>query len=99
MTGGWLLGNIDRPSHDRLAVTSTCVPNATQGGPRVTIGYLDPGSGSLIASAVVGGAAAAGVAFRQARHRLTSKISRKRGEAEATSSDAELEVDPTTTDA
>lgn len=65
----------------------------------MTIGYLDPGSGSLIASAVVGGAAAAGVAVRQARHRLTSRFSRKRAEAEATPSEAELDTDPTTTDA
>jgi hypothetical protein len=65
----------------------------------VTIGYLDPGSGSLIASAVVGGAAAAGVAVRQARHRLTSRFSRKRGEAEATPSEAESGADPATTDA
>lgn len=65
----------------------------------MTIGYLDPGSGSLIASAVVGGAAAAGVAVRQARHRLTSRFSRKRPEAEVTPSETELEADPKTTDA
>jgi hypothetical protein len=65
----------------------------------VTIGYLDPGSGSLIASAVVGGAAAAGVAIRQARHRVTSRFSRKRDETEATSSDAESEADPASTEA
>ena len=65
----------------------------------MTIGYLDPGSGSLIASAVVGGAAAAAVAVRQARHRLTSRFSRKRAEAGATPpSEADVEADPTTTD-
>jgi hypothetical protein len=65
----------------------------------VTIGYLDPGSGSLIASAVVGGAAAAGVAIRQARHRVTSRFSRKRDEAESTSSEAESGADPASTEA
>jgi hypothetical protein len=44
----------------------------------MTIGYLDPGSGSLIASAVVGGLAGAAVAAKQVRHRLTSRFSRKR---------------------
>jgi hypothetical protein len=39
--------------------------------------YLDPGSGSLIASALVGGVAAAGVAAKQARARLTG-FGRKR---------------------
>ena len=65
----------------------------------MTIGYLDPGSGSLIASAVVGGAAAAGVAIRQARHRVTSRFSRKRDEAEQTSPEAESGADPATTEA
>jgi hypothetical protein len=64
----------------------------------VTIGYLDPGSGSLIASAVVGGAAAAGVAVRQARHRLASKFSRKRSEAETPPPEAESAAEPATTD-
>jgi len=36
----------------------------------VTLAYLDPGSGSLIASALVGGVAAAGVAAKQARAKL-----------------------------
>jgi hypothetical protein len=36
----------------------------------VTIAYLDPGSGSLIASALVGGVAAAGVVAKQARAKL-----------------------------
>jgi hypothetical protein len=65
----------------------------------VTIGYLDPGSGSLIASAVVGGAAAAGVAVRQARHHLASKFTRKRSGAETTPPEAESGADPATTDA
>jgi hypothetical protein len=41
-----------------------------QRGTPVTIAYLDPGSGSLIASALVGGVAAAGVAAKQARAKL-----------------------------
>jgi hypothetical protein len=65
----------------------------------VTIGYLDPGSGSIIASAVVGGFAAAGVAVRQARHRFASKFSRKQAEADAAEETAEAEVDPATTEA
>jgi hypothetical protein len=64
----------------------------------VTIGYLDPGSGSIIASAVVGGFAAAGVAVRQARHRFASKFSRKQGESEATPPEDEAGVDSATTD-
>ena len=56
----------------------------------MTIAYLDAGSGSLIASALVGGAAAAGVAVRQARHRFTSKLSRKQSDAvDNTSSDVD----------
>ncbi|MGH9112643.1 MAG: hypothetical protein ACRDZN_10175 [Acidimicrobiales bacterium] len=73
----------------------------------MTIAYLDAGTGSLIASAVVGGAAAAGVAVRQARHRFTSKFSRKRSDAvdDTVSTDApeadaavEVEVDPAASD-
>lgn len=65
----------------------------------MTFGYLDPGSGSIIASAVVGGFAAAGVAVRQARHRFASKFSRKHAEADETAEKAEPGVDPATTDA
>jgi len=43
----------------------------------VTLAYLDPGSGSLIISAVVGGAAAAGVAVKQARSKVTGVFRRK----------------------
>ena len=43
------------------------------------IGYLDAGSGSIIASVLVGGVAAAGVAVRQAGHKITGRFSRKRG--------------------
>jgi hypothetical protein len=51
------------------------------------LAYLDAGSGSLIASALVGGVAAAGVAMRSARSKLAGTFSRKRGatgDAEAT---------------
>ena len=44
----------------------------------MTLAYLDPASGSLIASALVGGVAAAGVAAKQARARLTGGFGRKR---------------------
>lgn len=43
----------------------------------MTLAYLDPGSGSLIISAVVGGAAAAGVAVKQARSKVTGAFRRK----------------------
>ncbi|HEY8524865.1 MAG TPA: hypothetical protein VIL48_07890 [Acidimicrobiales bacterium] len=42
------------------------------------VAYLDPGSGSLIASALVGGAAAAGVAVKSARAKFSGAFSRKR---------------------
>lgn len=44
----------------------------------MTLAYLDPGSGSLIASALVGGVAAAGVAAKQARARFSVGFGRKR---------------------
>ena len=44
----------------------------------MTLAYLDPGSGSLIASALVGGVAAAGVAAKQARARFSAGFGRKR---------------------
>ena len=43
----------------------------------MTLAYLDPGSGSLIISAMVGGAAAAGVAVKQARSKVTGAFRRK----------------------
>ncbi len=44
----------------------------------MTLAYLDPGTGSLLVSAVVGGAAAAGVAAKQARSRIVGALGRKR---------------------
>lgn len=44
--------------------------------------YLDPGSGSLIASALVGGVAAAGVAIKQARFRVAGKFKKRGAEPE-----------------
>ena len=58
----------------------------------MTLAYLDPGSGSLIISAVVGGAAAAGVAVKQARSKVTGAFRRKPKAAEA------LAAEPETTD-
>jgi hypothetical protein len=60
----------------------------------VTLAYLDPASGSLIASALVGGVAAAGVAAKQARARLTGGFGRKRKQETEFSAD-----EATTTDA
>jgi hypothetical protein len=59
------------------------------------LAYLDAGSGSLIASALVGGVAAAGVAMRSARSKLAGTFSRKRGangDAEATPAEATPEA-------
>lgn len=50
----------------------------------MTLAYLDPGSGSLIASALVGGVAAAGVAARQARAKLGGFGRKKKGDDEPT---------------
>lgn len=61
----------------------------------MAVAYLDPGSGSLIASALVGGAAAAGVAVKQARVRFTGVFSRKR----KSDADGEQPEAPEATDA
>jgi hypothetical protein len=50
----------------------------------VTLAYLDAGSGSIIASALVGGVAAAGVAARQARAKLGGIGRRKKADEQAT---------------
>jgi hypothetical protein len=59
----------------------------------MTLAYLDPGSGSLIASALVGGVAAAGVAAKQARYRLTSGFGRKRKQQVDQETEVDTEVD------
>jgi hypothetical protein len=41
------------------------------------IGYLDPASGSILASALVGGAAAFGVVAKSARTRITGVFKKK----------------------
>jgi hypothetical protein len=66
-----------------------------QGEPAVTLAYLDPGSGSLIASVLVGGVAAAGVAAKQARARLGGLGRKKKDTAEPIV--AETEADESTT--
>ncbi len=50
----------------------------------IIFGYLDPGSGSLLLQAVLGGIAGIAVAFRAWRTRLLSRASRRRPAAEAT---------------
>jgi hypothetical protein len=55
----------------------------------VTLAYLDPGSGSLIVSALIGGAAAAGVAAKQARARLSGFGRKKKADEQATPAVAE----------
>ena len=50
----------------------------------MTLAYLDAGSGSIIASALVGGVAAAGVAARQARAKLGGIGRRKKDDEQAT---------------
>ena len=54
------------------------------------LGYLDPGSGSLILQAVLGGVAGVGVAFRAFRQRMKR---RRQGESEVTDP-AEEAADP-----
>ena len=49
----------------------------------MTLAYLDAGSGSIIASALVGGVAAAGVAARQARAKLGGLGRRNKADAPA----------------
>jgi hypothetical protein len=63
----------------------------------MTLAYLDAGSGSLIASALVGGAAAAGVVARQARAKLTG-FGRKRNQ-EPDQTGQESETEPTDAEA
>ncbi len=45
------------------------------------VAYLDAGSGSLIVTAVVGGAAGVGVALRSLKGRITGAFSRSKDEA------------------
>jgi hypothetical protein len=44
----------------------------------MSLAYLDAGTGSLIATVVVGGTAAAGVAVRSARAKVSGALGRKR---------------------
>jgi hypothetical protein len=60
----------------------------------VTIAYLDPGSGSLIISAVVGGAAGAAVAVKQVRTRVTGVFKRKGKQTYAVSEAADSAAAP-----
>ena len=48
-------------------------------------GYLDPGTGSLILQAVVGGLAGVGVAYKAWRSKLSAKGKGKSAEADAAS--------------
>ena len=58
----------------------------------MTLAYLDPGSGSMIVSAVVGGVAAVGVAATQVRHKF-SGLGRKRQRSEEPQAGAEAPTD------
>jgi hypothetical protein len=60
----------------------------------MTIAYLDPGSGSLIISAVVGGAAGAAVAVKQVRTRLTDVFTRKGKPTDAVSEASDGAANP-----
>ena len=96
----------DRP---RRAAVSRAYVDATpfKGETTVTLAYLDPGSGSLIASALVGGVAAAGVAAKQARARLGGFGRKKKSapetpaeptDAPVTAASADAPADATTAD-
>ena len=58
----------------------------------MTLAYLDPGSGSLIASVLVGGVAAAGVAAKQARMKLGGLGRKKKADEQATPAEADETV-------
>ena len=60
----------------------------------MTVAYLDPGSGSLIISAVVGGAAGAAVAVKQARARVTGVFKRKGKQTGAVSEASDNAAEP-----
>jgi hypothetical protein len=70
-----------------------------QGEPAVSLAYLDPGSGSLIASVLVGGVAAAGVAAKQARARLGGLGRKKKQAVEPTVTEARATEDASAEDA
>ena len=55
------------------------------------LAYLDPGSGSMIAQAVVAGVAGAAVVGKVGWRRLTSPLRKKDGTTDATSTEAETE--------
>ncbi len=55
------------------------------------IGYLDPASGSIIASVLVGGTAAIGVAAKTARSRIAGVFKRRSADGEATAEDPAVE--------
>lgn len=57
------------------------------------IGYLDPASGSILASALVGGAAAIGVVAKSARGRVTGVFKRKPAAEPASAADADVTVE------
>lgn len=63
------------------------------------LAYLDPGSGSLIASALVGGVAAAGVAAKQARARFSAGFGRKRKQDQELTEGDGTDVEADATDA
>ncbi len=60
----------------------------------MTTAYLDPGSGSLIISAVVGGMAGAAVAVKQVRTRVTGVFKRKGKQTEAVSQASDSAAEP-----
>lgn len=58
----------------------------------MTLAYLDPGSGSMIVSALVGGVAAAGVAATQLRNKIPG-LGRKRQRFEESQAEVEAPAD------
>lgn len=57
---------------------------------RVVLGYLDPGSGSVIVQVVLGGVAGIAVAFKLLRHRILRLF--RRGAPDDTGTHAEESV-------
>jgi len=72
-----------------------CLSTRLLGGNAVTLAYLDAGTGSIIASALVGGVAAAGVAARQARAKIGGFGRKKKADDQVTPAVADDDAAPT----
>jgi hypothetical protein len=87
--GGGVFGHHDQRNVGQLARWKQKAPNSNMVNPRGTegefmvFGYLDPGSGSLILQAVLGGVAGVGVAAKAMRNRWKARKMADTAEDEA----------------